>query len=75
MLILARMSLQPPPQKTARAVQGHGFFTLARCARTTASRVRTAHAAVGDEPGGWQRWRRQLLQQHRDNVIILAQGW
>jgi hypothetical protein len=68
-------SLKPPPQKTARAVQGHGFFPLARCARTMASRVRTAHAAVGDEPGGWQRWRRQLLQQHRDNVIICAQGW
>ena len=23
---------------------------------------------------GWQRWRRQLLQQNRDKLIVFAQG-
>ncbi len=64
-----------PPQKTERAVQVHVFFTLAMFALTTAYRLRAEHAAVGDEPVGWQRWRRQLLQQNRDKVIIFAQGW
>jgi len=67
--------LKHPPQKTERAVQGHVCFTLAMCVRTTASRLRAEHPAVGDEPVGWQRWRRQLIQQHRDTVIIFAQGW
>ena len=26
-------------------------------------------------PMGWQRWRRQRIQQNRDKVIIFAQGW
>jgi hypothetical protein len=30
---------------------------------------------VGDEPIGWQRWRRQLLEQSRDQVIVFAQGY
>ena len=24
---------------------------------------------------GWQRWRRQLLEQNRDQVIVCAQGY
>ena len=28
----------------------------------------------GGEPLGWQRWRRQLLEQTRDQVIVFAQG-
>ena len=24
---------------------------------------------------GWQRWRRQLLEQNRDTVMVLAQGY
>jgi hypothetical protein len=68
-------NLKPPPKKTARAVQVHVLFTLALCALATAYRLRAEQAAVGDEPGGWQRWRRQLSQQHRDNVLIFAQGW
>ena len=44
-------------------------------ALATAYRWRAEQAAVGDEPVGWQRWRRQLLQQNRDKVIIFAQGW
>jgi hypothetical protein len=44
-------------------------------ALATAYRLRAEQAAVGDEPVGWQRWRRQLIQQNRDKVIIFAQGW
>jgi hypothetical protein len=29
---------------------------------------------VGGEPVGWQRWRRQLLEQTRDQVLVWAQG-
>lgn len=67
--------LKPPPQKTERAVQVHVFFTLAMVALATAYRWPAEQAAVGDEPVGWQRWRRQLFQQNRDKVIIFAQGW
>ena len=28
----------------------------------------------GGEPVGWQRWRRQLLAQTRDQMIVCAQG-
>jgi hypothetical protein len=67
--------LKHPPQKTERAVQVHVLFTLAMFALATASRWRAEQAAVGDEPVGWQRWRRQLFQQNRDKVLIVAQGW
>jgi hypothetical protein len=67
--------LKHPPKKTERAVQGQVFFTLAMFALATAYRLRAAQAAGGDEPVGWQRWRRQLIPQHRDKVIIFAQGW
>ena len=67
--------LTHPPKKSQRAVQGHVFFTLAMCALATAYRLRAEQAAVGDEPVGWQRWRRQLSQQHRDTMSIFAQGW
>jgi hypothetical protein len=66
--------LKHPPHKTARAVPVHVLFPLAMFALATAYRWRAAQAAVGDAPVGWQRWRRQLLQQHRDQVIIFAQG-
>jgi len=29
----------------------------------------------GGEPVGWQRWRRQLIEQTRDLVIVCAQGY
>jgi Transposase DDE domain len=67
--------LKHPPKKSERAVQVHVFFTLAMFALATAYRLRAEQAAVGDEPVGWQRWRRQLIQQNRDKVIIFAQGW
>jgi hypothetical protein len=68
-------NLKHPPQKTARAVQVQVFCTLAMFALATAYRLQAAQAAVGDEPLGWQRWRRQLIQQNRAKVIIFAQGW
>jgi hypothetical protein len=67
-------NLKHPPQKSERALQGHVFFPLALFARATAYRLRAEQAAVGDEPGGGQRWRRQLIHQNRDKVIICAQG-
>jgi hypothetical protein len=68
-------TLKHPPQKTERAVQVHVLFTLSMFALATAYRLRAEQVAVGDEPVGWQRWRRQLIQQNRDKVIIFAQGW
>jgi hypothetical protein len=64
-----------PPQKTERAVQVHVVFTLLMVALATAYRLQCAREAVGDEPVGWQRWRRQLLAQTRDKVIVFAQGY
>jgi hypothetical protein len=63
-----------PPQKTARAVRVHVIFTLLMLALATAYRLQCEREAVGDGPVGWQRWRRQLLEQTRDKVIVFAQG-
>jgi hypothetical protein len=67
-------SLRHPPQKTARAVRVHVVFTLLMFARATAYRLRCEALERGTEPVGWQRWRRQLLQQNRDKLIVFAQG-
>jgi Transposase DDE domain len=67
--------LQHPPQKTARAVRVHVTFTLLMFALATAYRLQCEQAALGEEPVGWQRWRRQLQEQNRDKVIVFAQGY
>jgi hypothetical protein len=64
-----------PPQKTARAVRVHVLFTLLLFALATAYRLQCEREATGGEPVGWQRWRRQLLEQCRDKVIVFAQGY
>jgi hypothetical protein len=66
--------LGPPPKKTARAVRVHVVFTLLMFALATAYRRQGEPCDLGAEPVGWQRWRRQLLQQNRDQVIVCAQG-
>jgi hypothetical protein len=63
-----------PPQKNARAVRVHVVFTLLMFALATAYRLQCESEAFGGEPVGWQRWRRQLLEQNRDKVIVFAQG-
>jgi hypothetical protein len=63
-----------PPQKTDRAVRVHVLFTLLMFALATAYRLQCAREAVRGEPVGWQRWRRQLLEQTREQVIVFAQG-
>jgi uncharacterized RmlC-like cupin family protein len=63
-----------PPQKTARAVRVPGRFTLLLFALATAYRLQGEQEALGGEPVGWQRWRRQLLEQTRDKVIVFAPG-
>ncbi len=63
-----------PPQKTARAVRVHVRFTLLMFALATAYCLPCEHEARGGEPVGWQRWRRQLLEQTRELVLVLAQG-
>jgi hypothetical protein len=68
-------NLKHPPQKSERGVKLHVVFTLAMFALATAYRLLAERAAVGQEPLGWQRWRRQLLQQNRDKVIVFAGGW
>jgi Transposase DDE domain len=64
-----------PPQKTARAVRVHVLFTLLMFALATAYRQQCEREATDGEPIGWQRWRRQLLEQTRDKVIVFAQGY
>jgi hypothetical protein len=63
-----------PPQKTERAVRVHVVFTLLMFALATAYRLQCEREAIGREPVGWQRWRRQLLEQTREKVIVFAQG-
>jgi len=64
-----------PPQKTDRAVRVHVLFTLLMFALATAYRLECEREARGGEPVGWQRWRRQLLEQTRAQVIVFAQGY
>jgi hypothetical protein len=64
-----------PPQKTARAVRVHVLFTLLMFALATAYRLQCEREASSGEPVGWQRWRRQLLEQTREQVIVFAQGY
>ena len=68
-------SLKHPPQKTARAVRVLVTFIMLMFALATAYRLRREQEASGGEPLGWQRWRRQLLEQTRDHVIVCAQGY
>jgi hypothetical protein len=63
-----------PPQKTERAVRVHVVFTLLMFALATAYRLACEREATGGESIGWQRWRRQLLEQTREKVIVFAQG-
>lgn len=60
-----------PPQKPARGV--HVLFTLLLFALATAYRLPCEHVEAGAEPIGWQRWRRQLLEQTRAMGIIVAE--
>jgi hypothetical protein len=68
-------SLQHPPQKTGRAVRVHVLCTLLLFALATAYRGQCEREDTGGEPVGWRRWRRQLLEQTRDLVIVFAQGY
>jgi hypothetical protein len=63
-----------PPRKNARAVRVHVVFTLLMFALATAYRLGCEREDRGSDPVGWQRWRRQLLEQTRDQVIVFAQG-
>jgi hypothetical protein len=64
-----------PPQQTDRAVRVPVVFTLLMFALATAYRLRCEREAMGGEPVGWQRWRRQLLEQTRESVMVFAQGY
>jgi hypothetical protein len=64
-----------PPQKTGRAVQVHVLFTFLMFALATAYRLQCEQAQLRAEPMGWQRWRRQLLEQTRDKIIVFARHW
>jgi hypothetical protein len=68
-------SVKHSPQKTARAVRVHVLFTLLMFALATAYRLQCEQVEAGTEPLGWQGWRRQLLQQTRDMVIIFAEDY
>jgi hypothetical protein len=64
-----------PPQKSERAVRVHVMLTLLLFALATAYRRQCEREALGGEAVGWQRWRRQLREQTRDQVIVFAQGY
>jgi hypothetical protein len=64
-----------PPQKSERAVRVHVVFTMLMFALATAYRLQCEREAMGGEPVGWQRWRRQLLEQTREKVIVFTQGY
>jgi len=51
------------------------LFTLLMFALATAYRWPCQQEKMGPTPVGWQRWRRQLLEQTRDQVIVFAQGY
>jgi hypothetical protein len=68
-------NLGHPPQKTERAGRVHVLFTLLMFALATAYRLQCEREAMAGEPVGWQRWRRQLLEQTRDKVMVFAQGY
>jgi hypothetical protein len=67
-------NLGHPPQKNERAVRGHVVCTRLMCALATAERLPCEREDRGGEPVGWQRWRRQLVEESRDQVIVFAQG-
>jgi uncharacterized RmlC-like cupin family protein len=64
-----------PPQNTERAVRVHVLCTLLLFALATAYRLPCEREVTGGEPVGWQRWRRQLWEQTREQVIVFAQGY
>jgi hypothetical protein len=65
-----------PPQTTDRTVRVHVVFTPLMFALATAYRLQCTQAdRAGVEPGGWQRWRRLLLEHTRNQVIVVAQGY
>jgi hypothetical protein len=64
-----------PPQKSERAVRVHVMFTLLMFALATAYRLPCEREDRGSDPVGWQRWRRRLLEQTRERVIVFAQGY
>ena len=47
-------------------------YLLLMFAPATAHRLQCEQTDVGSALVGWQRWRRQLLQQTRDHVIVFA---
>jgi hypothetical protein len=51
------------------------MFTLLLYALATACRLRCGQTAVGAEPVGWQWWRRHLLAQSQDQIIVFSQRW
>ena len=53
----------------------HVLVTLLRFALATAYRRQCEREATGGEPVGWPRWRRQLLEQTREQVSVFAQGY
>jgi len=65
--------LAHPPQKNGRAVRVHVVSTLLPFALATAYRLQCEQEETGGKSVGWQRWRRQLLEQTRDTVIVVVQ--
>jgi hypothetical protein len=53
-------------------VRVHILFTWLMFALATAYRLQAEPDDLGNEPVGWQRWRRQRLEKSRDHVIVFA---
>jgi hypothetical protein len=57
-----------------RATRLHVLFTQLMFALATAYRLQCEPDGIGKEPVGGLRWRRQLLGQTWDLVIVFADG-
>ena len=69
-----RVILFPHNDLVGREHMGKVANELGGAGISVAYRRQCEREATGGEPVGWQRWRRQLLEQTRDQVIVFAQG-
>ena len=65
-------SLPHPAPNNARAVRVQVVCTWRLCALATAVRWPCEQEDMGAAPVGWQRWRRPLRQQTRNQVVVFS---
>ena len=81
-VVPAKTNMAVTVDARAQAAAGEGLshgrrvYTVRHGQGKTAwtERLQREQAAMGGEPIGWQRWRRQLLEHTRNLVIVFTQG-